>query len=152
VICQDLPERPRSLHERRIRSQERGTFRYFGAWLDGTAVGHVGLAFPDDRRIDALLEWRGRAHVEDLWVMPRCRRLGIGLALMLDLEAAGRAADLREIALDTGTSPGYAAARRLYRRLGYVERPEPYIISAAPPPDADPVSWCDVVTMWTKEL
>jgi ribosomal protein S18 acetylase RimI-like enzyme len=112
----------------------------------------VGLAFPDDRRIDELCEWRGRPFVEDLWVAPRCRRLGIGPALMLHLETAAREAGVPEIALDAGTSPSYAAARRLYRRLGYVERPEPYVISARPPPEAGPVTWCDVVTMWTKPL
>lgn len=57
------------------------------------------------------------------WVVvdPGTQRLGVGRALVGQLEDAVRAAGGERIYIDTSTSPPYDAARGFYRRLGYAE-------------------------------
>jgi GNAT superfamily N-acetyltransferase len=151
-VCAQLPLRSRSQHARRLEAQIDGTYRYLIAWVGGRAIGHVGVGFPDDRRIDEVIEWRGRALVDDLYVDPAHRRRGIGRALMTRLEHEALAAGLREVGLDTGLDDGYAPARALYADLGYERIGDPYIVSARMPPDARPSIFLEILAIWTKRL
>jgi GNAT superfamily N-acetyltransferase len=139
-------------HEARLVEQRAGRYRYLVAW-DDVPIGHVGLALPSDRHPADLCEWGELGIVEDLWVQPPARRRGAGRQLMLVLEAEARAAGIAEVGLDTGLDDGYAAARALYRGLGYVRRTGPYVVSARMPPDHPTLRyWMDIVTAWSKRL
>jgi GNAT superfamily N-acetyltransferase len=151
-VVEQLPNRSRTQHGRRLDAQRNGTYRYLIAWVDGVAVGHVGVGFPDDARIDELIEWRGLALVDDLYVEPVARRRGIGRALMEALEAEVRSAGAPGIGLATGLDEGYAAARALYRDLGYREVTGPFVASARMPADATTPVFVEILTIWTKTL
>lgn len=58
--------------------------------------------------------------IDDLGVTPACRRQGIGVRLMHQAIAEGRAAGCSEIWV--GAEPNNAAANALYRSLGLAER------------------------------
>ncbi len=112
----------------------------------------MGLELPNDRRIDELIEFRGLALVDDLWVEPSDRRRGVGRALMLALEAEARSDGIDGVGLDTGLDEGYAAARRLYADLGYVQVTGPFVVSARLSPDATPPVFIEILTIWRKAL
>ena len=99
-----------------------------------------------------MIEWRGRALVDDLYVDPAHRRRGIGRALMKRLEEEAHSAGMTGIGLDTGLDDGYAAARALYAGLGYERESGPYIVSARMPPDARPPIFLEILAIWTKRL
>ena len=111
---------------------------YLIAW-DGTVrVGHVGISWPDDRRPERDMEWGTRPIVHHLEVVPARRNEGIGRALMLELEEQVRERGLADIGLRTGIDDYHAAARRLYRSLGYVELPRTLHLWSEPMPSDRP--------------
>jgi GNAT superfamily N-acetyltransferase len=152
AVCSHLPGRSRTQHRTRFEDQRHGRFVYLIAWIDGVPVGHVGVGFPDDRRVIDVCEWGDRALVSDLWVEPQFRGRGAGRALMEELERECRRAEVRGIGLDTGLDEGYAAARELYRSLGYVDHAGVFITSSALPPDAGLPYFVETLTIWTKAL
>ena len=84
-----------------------------GAFLVAELSGHlVGMAGfrPDER---------GRAEILRVRVHPATRRLGVGRALMVELEARASAAGFTEAFLDTATNQPEAVG--FYRGLGYTE-------------------------------
>jgi GNAT superfamily N-acetyltransferase len=152
AVCSHLPGRSRTQHLARLEEQRRGRFVYLIAWVDGVPAGHVGVGFPDDRRVVDLCEWGDRALVSDLWVEPAFRGRGAGRALMLELEFACGRAGVRGIGLDSGLDEGYAAARDLYRSLGYFDEGGTFITSSALPADAGLPYFVEFLTIWTKSL
>jgi GNAT superfamily N-acetyltransferase len=151
-VVEQLPNRSRTRHERRLDAQRNGTYRYLIAWLGDRAVGHVGVGLPDDRRVDELVEWRGLALVDDLYVEPSSRGRGIGRALMDALEREARSAGVPGIGLDTGVDEGFAAARSLYERLGYSQVSGPFVASARMPADADVAVFIEILAVWVKRF
>jgi GNAT superfamily N-acetyltransferase len=152
AVCSHLSARSRTQHLARLEEQRRGRFVYLIAWIDGVPAGHVGVGFPDDRRVIDLCEWGDRALVSDLWVEPAFRRRGAGRALMLELEKECRRAGFNGIGLDSGLDDAYAAARDLYRSLGYSDRGGTFITSSSLPADAGLPYFVEVLTIWTKTL
>jgi GNAT superfamily N-acetyltransferase len=154
TICAAFPERPCMLHEERLHQQEDGYGPYLIAWLDGEAVGHIQLQLPEERDLDGMVEGRGAAWVEDLWVSPSARGRWIGPALMRAMEAEARRVGVTRLAFFAGLSPDFAAARAIYRWMGWRERsPEPFIESATLPGDhGDAGVYVETVTMWEKAL
>ena len=72
---------------------------------------------------------------------------------MLELEEQVRERGLADIGLRTGIDDYHAAARRLYRSLGYVELPRTLHLWSEPMPSDRPTGLLlGVVTMWTKTL
>jgi GNAT superfamily N-acetyltransferase len=153
-ICAAFPDRPRVLHEQRLLQQEQGHGPYLIAWLEGEPVGHVQLQLPDDRDVDPMLEGRGAAWAEDLWVRPSARGRWIGPALMRRLETEARRAGVERTVFFVGVDHGYAAARAIYAWMGWRERrPEPFIESATLPRDDGGTDvYVEVLTMWQKDL
>ena len=154
LLCAAFPDRPRLLHEERLVHQEQGHGPYLVAWLRGEPVGHIQLQLPDERDLDSMLEGRGAAWGEDLWVRPDARGRWIGPVLMRALEAEARRAGVPRIVLFVGIDRGYAAARAIYRWMGWRERrSEPFIESATLPRDDGGVdSYVETVTLWEKDL
>lgn len=152
-ISRGLAHRSPLQHRERLARQDRGTFTYLVAW-DGTEpIGHVGIDWPDDRQPELGLELGISAIVHDLAVVPERRNGGVGRALMLELEDRVRERGLFTVVLGTGLDDGYAAARHLYRSLGYVERPGSLHIEASRlPSDRTDAVYLEILTIWTKTL
>ena len=154
VICTAFPGRARVIHDERLAQQEDGHGPYLIAWLKGEPVGHVQLQIPDERDLDSMVEGRGAAWAEDLWVKPSARGRWIGPALMRVLEMEARSAGVTRLVFFAGVSRNYAAARAIYAWMGWRERrPEPFIESATiPRDDGGSDIYVEVVTMWQKDL
>jgi GNAT superfamily N-acetyltransferase len=151
AVSEGLHARPRATHERRLTFQSQGGFVYLIAWLDGTAVGHVGLGFVDGRHLDELWEMRGYPVVSDLHVMEAHRGKGIGRALMEALHDHAREAGERGVALDTGVDDSFTAARALYRSMGYRDQGGVFL-GGWSDPEQPGVHFVDPLTIWLKEL
>jgi GNAT superfamily N-acetyltransferase len=154
VLCAAFPDRPRVLHEERLLHQENGHGPYLIAWMDGEPVGHLQLQLPDERDLDSMLEGRGAAWAEDLWVTPEARGRWAGPALMRTLEGEARRAGVARVVFFAGIDEGYAAARAIYGWMGWRERrPEPFIESATLPRDDGGADvYVEILTMWEKDL
>jgi ribosomal protein S18 acetylase RimI-like enzyme len=68
------------------------------------------------RRIDDDPRGGTRFELKHLWVQPHARRIGLGRALVIELERRARELGAAELVLDTNSSLAEAAA--LYRSLG----------------------------------
>jgi GNAT superfamily N-acetyltransferase len=101
-----------------------------------------------------MVEGRGAAWGEDLWVTPSARGRWIGPALMRGLEMEARRAGVMRIVFFVGIDEGYAAARAIYAWMGWRERrSEPFIESATLlRNDGGSDTYVAMVTMWEKEL
>ena len=152
AVCSHLPGRLRTHHRSRLDEQRTGRYVYLIAWIDGVPVGHVGVGFPNDRRVVDRCEWGDRALVSDLWVESAFSGHGAGRALMVELERRCREIGVHGIGLDSGVSDGYAAARNLYRSLGYADDGRAFIAGEALPAGAALPYFIEILTMWTKSL
>lgn len=85
---------------------------------DAADVGCGGI-----RRVAPSDEGAVRFEVKHLWLQPHTRGLGLGAALLAELEARAAAFGADEIVLDTNAS--LESATRLYLRAGYESIP-PY--------------------------
>jgi len=61
----------------------------------------------------------GHAEIKSMRTAPAALGLGVGGALLAHLVATARAIGLTRLSLETGNSPLFAAANRLYRRDGF---------------------------------
>ena len=78
---------------------------------DGTAV--LGVAAI--KELDA-----GHAEVKSMHTAAEARGRGVGRALLGHLLDTARARGYRRVSLETGTTPGFAAARALYESAGFI--------------------------------
>ena len=134
---------------RRLTQQERGDVVWFIAWFEGRAIGFVGVGLHNDRDVDEMLEARGYALVEDLFVEEAYRRRGAARALMEALERLARAEGMPGVILDTGVDEYFAAARALYASLGYQDQGGIYL-GGWSDPDRPGVHFVDPLTTWIK--
>ncbi|HTG46410.1 MAG TPA: GNAT family N-acetyltransferase [Actinomycetota bacterium] len=149
AVIAALPSEAPGAHRRRIEEQERGDVTWLFAWVEGRPVGFVGLTVAGDRDPDAMVESRGYALVEFLFVEESFRRRGIARALMGALEERAREAGAPGVILDTGTGPDFAPARALYAGLGYADRGGVYL-GGWSDPDRAGVHEVDTLTLWLK--
>ena len=154
MLCAAFPARPRVLHEERLLHQEIGHGSYLIAWLDGEPVGHIQLQLPDERDLDSVLEGRGGAWGEDLWVTPAARGRWIGPALLRRLEIEARRAGVFRVVFFAGVDHRYSAGRAIYAWMGWRERRhEPFIESGTlQRDDGGHDVYLELMTMWEKEL
>jgi ribosomal protein S18 acetylase RimI-like enzyme len=151
VVVRALPSRPEATHRRRLERQRHGTTAYLIGWLDGRPAGFVQFGSPEGRDVDDLLEFRGHPFVHDLNVEAPLRRRGVARALMLEVERRARADGAAAIGLTTGTDDYFAAARALYRELGY-ENVGGVFIGGWSDPEQPGVHFADPLTRWIKRL
>jgi len=149
AVVDGLPARAPEMHRRRLEDHERGDSTWFIAWLEGRAIGFVGVSMQNDRDVDEMLEARGYALVEDLYVEEAYRRRGAARALMEALERVAREARMPGVILDTGVNDYFAPARALYASLGYVDEGGVYL-GGWSDPDRPGVNLVDGLTIWLK--
>lgn len=81
----------------------------------------------------ALKRWgAAQGELKSMHVLAELRGTGLSRRMLAHLLAQARAAGMRALWLETGAQPGFAAARALYARAGFVEcmpfgayRPDP---------------------------
>ncbi len=149
AVSESLSPRSPEQFQRRMEEQERGGAVWFIAWLDGVPIGFVGVSMRNDHDVDAMLEARGYALVEYLFVDESYRRRGAARALMEALERLARSNGLPGVILDTGVGDDFAAARGLYAALGYVDQGGVYL-GGWSDPDRPGVNLVDALTIWIK--
>ena len=151
AVVAGLRSRAPEVFRRRLHQQAEGGLTSFVAWLGETPIGYVGVNIDDDRSPDEMIEARGYALVEDLFVQEPYRRRGAARALMQALEAHALARGMPGVILDTGTSDYFDAARALYRSLGYVDAQNVYL-GGWSDPDHPGVHMVDPLTTWLKRF
>jgi putative acetyltransferase len=62
----------------------------------------------------------GHAEIKSMHTAAEARGRGVGRALLSHLLDTARARGYRRVSLETGTTPGFAAARALYESVGFV--------------------------------
>jgi putative acetyltransferase len=82
----------------------------FISYRDGTAV--LGVAAI--KELDA-----AHAEIKSMHTTTEARGRGVGRALLNRLLEVARARGYRRVSLETGTTPGFAAARALYESAGF---------------------------------
>ena len=105
--------------------------RYWVATIKGDPVGCIGMKSIADRH----------AEIKTMHVLQTSRGAGVGKELLSTLIEKAQSAGFSRLSLETGKSEGFAASRRLYKRLGF---------QACPPfgnYTDDPFSYC-----MTREL
>ena len=98
---------PEQRHGLSVERVFRPGVLFLVARLDGEAVGCGGVAFED-----------GLAEVKRMYVRPRARGGGVGLAILARLEEEARARGVRRLVLETGDAQ--VAAMRFYERAAFV--------------------------------
>ena len=63
----------------------------------------------------------GHAEIKSMHVLTERRCQGLAAQMLAHLVAQAQAAGITRLNLETGVEPGFAAARSLYRRAGFVE-------------------------------
>jgi GNAT superfamily N-acetyltransferase len=90
---------------------------YLAVAADGAIAGYAQLiwspAYAPFRRL-------GIPEIQDINVLPACRRQGIGALLVDHAETLARAAGRTDIGISVGLSSSFGAAQRLYVRKGYM--------------------------------
>jgi putative acetyltransferase len=82
----------------------------FVSFRDGDTV--LGVAAI--KELDA-----GHAEIKSMHTAAEARGRGVGRALLGHLLGTARARGYRRVSLETGTTPGFAAARALYESVGF---------------------------------
>lgn len=108
--------KPAALYERYLEEQEAERRHVLVATVGGAFAGYVTLHWhPEYPPFHA----EGIPEIQDLNVLPRFRRHGIGSALLRAAEGIARTrGDV--VGLGVGLLPDYGPAQRLYVRRGYV--------------------------------
>jgi GNAT superfamily N-acetyltransferase len=126
-------------YERYFAEQQRGERLTLLALADGRVIGYGNIiwrpAYEPFRRA-------GVPEINDLNVIEEARRCGVGTAVIREAERLVAARGITTIGIGVGLTPEYAAAQKLYPKLGYVS--DRRGVHSNPP-------WDDAVYM-TKKL
>lgn len=104
---------PESIHMMDRGALAAPGIRFFVLREDGQP-----LAMGAFKRIDAT-----HAEIKSMHVLAEVRGRGLSRAMLAHLTAAARAEGVTRLSLETGSQPGFAAARTLYARNGFAECP-----------------------------
>ncbi len=100
---------PESLHLASIEELRQPGVAFLIAAVNGDAVG-----------CGAIVNRGDYAELKRMFVLPTCRRLGVGRRILVELEACARAQGLGRVMLETGIAQPEAIG--LYERAGYRRR------------------------------
>lgn len=105
----------REKYEMRLQHQAEGQCIPLCATYKGEPVGYINLYF----KAYAPMDRYGCPEIVDFGVLEKCRRNGIGSALMDAAEAlAAERSDM--VCLGVGLHYGYGSAQRMYVKRGYI--------------------------------
>lgn len=115
LIAQHLSEMhavspPESVHALDVDRLRDPSVTFWSAW-DGDALVGCGAL----KRLDA-----ERGEIKSMRIADSYRNRGFGRPILDHLIAQARAMDLRSLWLETGSTPEFAPAIRLYERAGFV--------------------------------
>ncbi len=100
-----------------LAEQAEGRRLVFIASLNGKAAGY-GMLNREPQY--ALYKRLGMPEIQDLNVVPECRKKGVATALISRFEEEARKAGKTDMGISVGLYADYGAAQRLYVRLGYI--------------------------------
>ncbi|MGZ4148943.1 MAG: GNAT family N-acetyltransferase [Actinomycetota bacterium] len=116
-------------YAKRLAYQERGLAVQLIAWMGDRPAGRSMLVFPGHPEW-TVSDLRERCpEIRDLAVAEGWQRRGIGSALAEATVDEARAAGFDRVGLTVGQEESYAAAQRMYERLGFVPAHGPFISS-----------------------
>ena len=141
--------KPAAQFTRYLREQKAGRRTVIVAEWGGTVAGYLTILWESG---DPVFRSRGIPEINDLNVLLKCRRKGIGSALMDAAEAlvADRSG---VVGLGVGLHPGYGSAQRLYVRRGYVPDGAGVVVDGRSVPEGSEIKLDDSpVLRMTKEL
>jgi GNAT superfamily N-acetyltransferase len=128
----------------RLRQQIDEQSTYLIAWDDAQPVGHAHIAWSGTQL--------GLPEIQDLFVLPEKRRLGIATRLTCAAEEKARARGWSSISLGV-SQEGNPAATLLYAKLGYVDAgTEPIRVSGKITLRGRPFDVDDTVIYLAKDL
>lgn len=102
---------PESIHMLDASELAQPGIRFYVMRKDGQAVGMGAF-----KQIDAT-----HAEIKSMHVLAELRGRGLSRRMLDHLVAEARAVGISRLSLETGVQPGFAAARGLYARAGFVE-------------------------------
>jgi len=100
---------PESVHALDAEALRDPAVRFWSAWIDGELAGIGALKALDDQR----------GELKSMRVDDRFRGAGVGRALLRHIIAAARDGGMTSLWLETGTTPDFAPAQRLYESEGF---------------------------------
>ena len=101
---------PESVHALDIDGLRHPSLSVWSAWIDGELAGVGAL-----KALDA-----DRGEIKSMRVDDRFRGAGVGRALLRHIVDDARRRGMSSLWLETGTTPDFAAAQRLYESEGFV--------------------------------
>ena len=104
---------PESIHALDLTGLRAPAITFWSGWRDGALLGCGALKHLDD----------AHGEVKSMRTVATHRRSGIGAALLCHIVGEARRRDYRRLSLETGSMDGFAPARRLYARAGFVACP-----------------------------
>lgn len=101
---------PESVHALGVDELRHPSISFWSAWIDGELAGIGALKTMDAER----------GELKSMRVDDRFRGQGVGRALLRHIVRAARERGMASLWLETGTTPDFAAAQRLYESEGFV--------------------------------
>jgi GNAT superfamily N-acetyltransferase len=141
--------KPAAQFSRYFGEQEAGRRTVLVAEWEGTVAGYLTILWESG---DPVFRARGIPEINDFNVLLKCRRKGIGSAL-LDAAEAMITDRCAVIGLGVGLHLGYGGAQRLYVRRGYVPDGAGVVVDGRSVPEGSEIKLDDSpVLRMTKEL
>lgn len=103
--------------EKSLDLQTAGERDVFLAFWEGDLAGYVMLSYYPKY---GYYRAHNMPEIQDLNVVPACRRRGIGRAMIEYCEALARKKNYPKMGIGVGLTPEYGAAQRLYINMGYI--------------------------------
>lgn len=100
-----------SVHALDVDGLRHPSIAFWSAWIDGELAGIGALKAIDDQR----------GELKSMRVDDRFRGAGVGRALLRHIVAAAAERGMSSVWLETGSTPDFTPARRLYESEGFAE-------------------------------
>jgi len=141
--------KPAAQFSRYFREQEAGHRAVLVAEWGGKVAGYLTILWESG---DPVFKSHGIPEINDFNVLLKCRRKGIGSALM-DAAEAMVAERSPVVGLGVGLHTGYGSAQRLYVRRGYVPDGAGVVVDGRSVPEGSEIRLDDAPMLrMTKEL
>ena len=101
---------PESVHALDVDRLRHPSVTFWSAWIDGTLAGIGALKSLDHER----------GELKSMRVADGFRGTGVGRALLRHIVAEARERGMTSLWLETGSTPDFAPAQRLYESEGFV--------------------------------